>query len=285
VQSQGKRVQPSRIGDRGRAASGKWSGRVLWAGLFVPLLLAVPGCASFWDDVTSRDFNVKTWFNRPSPLAVLGDKDSDGNLRARALASLREPLPNGGNQKEQDLYVLILTTAATSDKQPLCRLAAIKSLGMFKDPRAVEALARAYYDDKPFPPETNAVIRQQALTALGETGSPKARDLLVKVVGEPPPAQDTTEVEKQQVMDCRLAAVRALGKYSHKDVTETLVKVLQSEKDVAMRDRAHESLVAATGKNLPPDPKKWEEVLHQQQEGKPVAEPNKFWTVLVGWWH
>jgi hypothetical protein len=268
--------------DGGRLRPGAW--------LVGALLLAACGCANFWDEVTSRDFDVTTLFNRPSPLVVL-EKSNDGTKRAQALASLREPLQYGNTDKErkaQEVHIVILTTAATTDRQPLCRLAAIKSLGTFKDPRAVEALARAYYDDKPFPPETNAIIRQQALAALGQTGSPKARDLLVKVVREPPPAPDTSEMEKQEAMDCRLAAVRALGHYSRNyEVTETLVKVLGTEKDVAMRDRAHEALVAATGKNLPPDAKQWEEYLHQSntRDGKPAAEPNKFWAVLVGWWH
>src|SRR5262249_32754262 len=122
---------------------------------------------------------------------------------------------------------------------------------------------------------------------LGETGSPQARDLLVRVVREPPPAQDTSELDKQQAMDCRLAAVRALGHFSHYDVTETLVKVLETEKDVALRDRAHQALVSVTGKHLPPDPKQWEDLLHGSGDQKraPSSAPERAWNVLVGWWH
>ena len=51
-------------------------------------------------------------------------------------AALREPLQNGGAQKDQDVVVNVLTTAAESDRQVVCRMAAISSLRHFKDPRA-----------------------------------------------------------------------------------------------------------------------------------------------------
>jgi hypothetical protein len=64
------------------------------------------------------------------------------------------------------------------------------------------------------------------------------------------------------------------------------VKVLETEKDVALRDRAHESLVAVTGKHLPPDAKQWDALLHDNS--KPQSPPNglsKTWNTLVSWWH
>ena len=53
--------------------------------------------------------------------------------------------------------------------------------------------------------------------------------------------------------DLRLAAIRALGNYQHYDTTRALLEVMSKEKDVALKDRAHEALQTATGKNLPPD--------------------------------
>ena len=76
-------------------------------------------------------------FTKPNPLLVLRDS-SDGDKRAKALRALREPKQYGGGDAEQEAIVSILTTAATTEKQPLCRLAAIQSLGHFKDPRAVK---------------------------------------------------------------------------------------------------------------------------------------------------
>ena len=57
--------------------------------------------------------------------------------RSAALTALREPKQYGGSDAEQDAIMNILVTAASTEKQPLCRLAAIESLGHFKDPRAV----------------------------------------------------------------------------------------------------------------------------------------------------
>src|SRR6202011_3617900 len=102
------------------------------------------GCGTFWDDVTRRDFSVNRFFSHPDPLVVLRDSQ-DADDRARALRALREPLRNGGDVRDQDVVVTVLTTAAMSDRQIVCRLAAISALRHFQDPRAVEGLKEAYY--------------------------------------------------------------------------------------------------------------------------------------------
>ena len=242
---------------------------------FGPLLC---GCATFWDDLTSRDFSVHSFFVKPNPLLVLRDSN-DGDKRARALRALHEPKQNGGTDQEQEMVVKVLTTAAASEKQPLCRLAAIQALARFKDPRAVDGLTTAFYNASCFSPDTATVIRCQAVVALGETGDPAAVELLARVVREPP--AEGTELEKQQALDIRIAAARALGHFSHYQATEALVRVLQSEKDAALRDRAHESLQAATGKNLPPDAKAWEEFLHQPHGSQVANEPPR--KKVLGW--
>lgn len=248
---------------------------LLYGIAFGPVLC---GCANFWDNVTSRDFSVNSFFTKPNPLLVLRDSN-DGDKRAQALRALHEPKQNGGTDQEQEMVVKVLTTAATSEKQPLCRLAAIQALGPFKDPRAVEGLTTAFYNASCFGPETATILRCQALTALGETGNPAAVELLVRVVREPP--AEGTEGERQQAVDVRLAAARALGHFSHYQAAEALVQVLRTEKDTALRDCAYESLQAATGKKLPPDAKAWEEFLHQPHD-KEVADQPALKKVL-GW--
>jgi HEAT repeat protein len=242
------------------------------------LCLGLGGCANFWDDVTSREFSMSGFFVKPNPLLVLRDSP-DGDKRARALRALHEPKENGGTDADQEAVLKILATAASSEKQPLCRLAAIQSLGHFKDPRAVEGLVNAFYNAGGFGPETITVIRCQALTALGETKSSAAVELLAKVVREPP-AEGAT-LDKQLTLDVRIAAARALANFSHYQATEALLQVMRNEKDVALRDRAHESLQIATGKKLQPDDQTWEEVLHQANDK--AGEPSKK-TKLVGWW-
>ena len=226
------------------------------------------GCAGFWDDVTSRDFHVKDWFRKPDPLTVLRES-SDGDKRVNALRALREPAQNGGSSDEQDMVLKLLAAASVNERHERCRLAAVQSLGRFQDPRAVEALKLAYERAGTFPPEQATRIRCQTLTALGQAGNADAVDFLVRVVRQPPidPVKGS-EKEKQLALDERIAAARALGNFRQYQATEALLEVLQREKDVALRDRAHESLQAATGKSLPRDAKAWEEFLHRPDAGK-----------------
>jgi hypothetical protein len=78
-------------------------------------------------------------------------------------------------------------------------------------------------------------------------------------------------------MDVRIAAARALSNFKDPQVTESLVSVMRTEQDIALRDRAHEALVAATGKDLPPTAKAWDEYIQQASYQKPqptLGKPN-----------
>jgi hypothetical protein len=244
--------------------------------------LGAGGCADMWDEVTARDFNFKAAFSaKPDPLVVLRDS-VDGNQRAKALAALREPSRHGGTQEEQDVVVKVLVTAATQDRQPWCRRAALASLAKFKDPRVVDGLRDAYYSAGSFSPEIATVLRCQALESLGGVGNPAAVDFLVKVLREPP--VDGPEQDKQQKTDERMAAARALGHFNNYQATGALVEVLQSEQDVALREKARASLASATGANLPADAKAWDELLHRPDGAAVAAEPKKFLGVIpVSW--
>jgi hypothetical protein len=236
--------------------------------------LTVPawGCASFWDEAFSRERDLRGYFSPANPLVVIHDS-TDGERRAKALASLQEPAQHGGNAKDQDTYLLILTTAATSDRDPLCRLGAIQALGHFKDPRAARALEDTFQQKLPFTQDFNAMLRQQALRALEKTGDPEARKLLILVAREPGPALDAPSADRQQQQDERLVAIRALSKYRQPECIETLMYLLETEKDGALRDRAHQSLQTATGKTLPPDAQAWRASL----AGQPIdtaAQPS-----------
>jgi HEAT repeat protein len=267
-----------------RRRCGRWA-----AGLTAATLAAggLCGCADFWDDVTSREFKFRSlWSASPNPMVVLRDSD-DGDARAKALRALREPKQHGGSDADQDAVLHILSTAAVSERHPWCRLAAIETLGHFKDPRAVTALRAAYDQANTLPasavqqasynpgnslaPETTAALRCHALSALGETGNAAAVDLLVRVVRQPP--VEGSEAERQQAITERLTAIRALGHFKEYQATETLLKILQTEKDTALRDRAAEALQSITGKKLPPDAKAWEAELHVGANGQPPVAP------------
>jgi HEAT repeat protein len=202
---------------------------------------------------------MKAMFTREDPLVVLRDSD-DGTKRARALEVLEEPLAKGGTQQEQEVYIKVLTSTALTDRDPLCRLAALRALGRFKDQRAAETLRAVYFQSLPFSAEMNTLVRQQVLTSLAQTRHESARELLVRVAKEPP-AEGSLQ-DRQETLDRRLNAIRGLGDYHHYESTEALLHILKTERDAALRDRAHESLKKATGKNAPADAAAWEQILH-----------------------
>lgn len=230
------------------------------------LSLSVCGCASFWDDVvTNRNRDIKGYFMKTSPLEVIRDS-TDGGKRGQALAALEEPLEHGGTQEEQEQFLKFLTVAALNDKESLCRLGAVRALGKWKDPRAVRILEDAYLQRLPFSSEINVIIRQQVLASLEETGNSEARHLLIRAARQP--NATGSYQERQQVLDERLSAIRGLAKFKQYDSTETLLHILETEKDVALRDRAQQSLRTATGKNLPAEATAWRDYLHNSDANK-----------------
>ncbi len=234
------------------------------------------GCVhSWWDHVTCRDltWQERLWPSNPDPLEVIR-LSNDGAKRGKAFASLREPT----NAETRELYLKILTKTALEDREPMCRLGALKALGKFKDPRAVTVLEQVYL--LPIVPpgkkgpglffmaDFNALIRREALASLEATNNPEARHTLIRVAKQP--RSEGSSVERQQVIDERLLAINALAKYKQWDSVEALVYVLEEEKDVALRHRARESLQTITGKNLPADAKAWKEAV----DGQPVLASN-----------
>jgi HEAT repeat protein len=224
-------------------------------------------------------------FTKPDCEKILRNPDSNGNDRAWALRHLDEPLQHSGTQAKQDLYVnQILAIIASKDQDPLSRLEAVRTLGRYKDPRAVKALEDAYWNAKVFPADMATAIRQQVLISLGQTANPEARELLIQVAKAG--AREDTQEEKTQTLDLRLCALKGLGHFKQSDVTETLNRVMASEKDVALRNRAYLSLEESTGLRLPPDPEKWDKLLHgSPTEREAVARESSGPLILVGWWH
>jgi hypothetical protein len=225
---------------------------------------ALCGCAGFWDEVTSREFKFKDMFKPPpDPLWVIRNS-SDGDKKSKALLSLEEPLQNGGSQQEQDVIVKLLVQSAVGDSQPLCRLAAISTLQRFKDPRAAPALIDAYEHAAYFQrdrPEAMETIQEQALRALGVNGNPVAVDLLVRILKAPPGTGPSGD--KQNDLNQRICAARALAHFPQYQAAEALVSVLRTERDVALRNRATESLCEITGKDLPANAEAWSDFLHK----------------------
>jgi hypothetical protein len=245
------------------------------------LMLAGAGCVGFWDEVTSRNRDMKGYFHPPAPTVVL-QNSSDGARRAKALRELPEPMQHGGTAKDQEAYIALMTRSAQQDFDPLVRLGAIRALAKSHDPRAVAILENAYYQAPTFTPEITSIVRQHVLSALEQTGNPDARQLLLRIAGNEVEVTGTSQ-DQQQVLDERLTALRGLARFKQYDVTETLVRVLEREKDIALRDRAHRSLQAVTGKHLPPDAQAWRDFLSDPKNNH-FHEPNVIQRV-VDWWN
>jgi PBS lyase HEAT-like repeat len=261
-----------------------------WAGTIglLCLLLAVSGCANFWDEMLSheRDWSYMTGIKKPNPLTVIRDNDfkmanSDGSRRAQALSELREPLQHGGNAKDQEAYLNILIESGKQDTDPICRLCAIRALGKFHDPRAARALEDIHKQQNlPFTPDNNHMIRKEALVALEMTKDPEAWKFLVVVARAPAPTPTADLVDRQQTQDEKIVAIRALGKYRQQECTDALQAVLRSEKDVALRGRALQSLEESTGKRWPGDYAAW-----QKNEVQPLpGDPNGDFIQRVSGW-
>jgi len=247
----------------------RFHGRVLGWFLLVATS-GLTGCTVYDNFMANRSFGVQRSYSRDEALKVIAE-DSDHNKRARAFTCLKEPIRNGGSDKDQEVVLNVLCTAAAKESQAYCRLCAIQSLRTFKDPRAVKGLEDAYYEATAFPAETATVIRCQAISALGEVGDPSAVNLLARIVKEP--QVEGPDQDRQMRMDERQAAARSLGRFNQPGATTALVQVLKDEKDVALRNCAHHSLEEATGKNLPPDATAWEKLLYEQGQPQGPSQP------------
>ena len=222
------------------------------------LALFAGGCSGF-DEFSFKKMNWEVFHDPKDPLKVI-QESSDGGQRRRALLCLKEPLANGGTQQQQDVVVGVLLHSAASETQAPCRMAAIDTMRKFRDPRIVEGLKEAYYRAGSLPPESASVVRMLALGAMGDTKNPAAVETLVRVLREPPtegPSED-----RQQKLSERIAAARGLGNFKQYQATTALVNILKTEEDVALRERARESLAAVTGKDLPADAQVWNEFLN-----------------------
>jgi PBS lyase HEAT-like repeat-containing protein len=251
-------------------------------------------------------------------MVIRSNAQREGDELAAAMHRLKEPLRNNGTREDQDAIIDYLARTATSDPSPVLRMEAVGALGRFQDPRVPAILINAYRSAhgrkesepaptavdhgvaqaglsagrKPtigierfpltgptgYPAEWTASIRCRALDALGRTNSPEAVQFLSAVAGA---SGRDIAVEGGDDREVRLAAIRGLGKCRQPESVQALAQVLTAESDktdVAIKGRTHEGLVRLTGKRLPPDPQKWNEVV---QAGVVLAPEPTWWDDAV----
>ncbi len=241
-----------------------------WAGgIFVAVNLCGCATAPSWDDLTSREFAVKSLWTTPAPPLEVIAKSSDGYARAKAFNMLDET----SNREENDKRLQALQAGAVADRDPLCRLAALRTLGRYKsEPRAANILTEVYLGNPGMSAENNAFIRQQALTSLQTNSPADAKQLFLQAARQPNGSlTGAAQRDRTEILDERLTAIRALAKYPQPDSLETLVRLIETEKDTAIRKCAHESLVTATKKDIPldKDGKAWREFVNTGRQPAP----------------
>lgn len=246
--------------------------------LLILLGASVSGCSHFGEDFYARndkgewwDLGYKldlAWNQGGQPLEVLA-KSQDGDLRRRAILRLTEP----GNQQERDHYVTVLAAAARSERDAICRLAAVQVLSTYKDPAATKALIDAYVvpanaQDK------NGMIQVAIIEGLGKKKDPAAMETLVAAL------------DPKNQEDLRAAAAHALGKFPDYKSSEALLASLKQERSTAVRYEAHQSLVRITGRDLPPNAQVWEQAFQQAAaKGEPLAKEPGMMLKLANWWN
>ena len=130
-----------------------------------------------------------------------------------------------------------------------------------------------------FSPDTVEAIRCRSLESLGRTNRPEVIQFLGAVAAGPTVQSAPEGSEDREV---RLAAVRGLAKCRQPEAVAMLSRVLAAEsgKDTAIVGRAHDGLVNLTGKKLPADPAKWNQVV---QAGVTIA-PEPTWVESAFEW-
>jgi hypothetical protein len=213
-------------------------------------LLSLLGGCHFHDCITAKspegDFNSnlafkwKLFFDNRDPLVVLGESQ-DGDMRRRAYMKLKV----GGDAKQQEVVANVLIEGAKSEKDVVCRLAAIERLPELKDPRVTQTLIDAFYSPANFG-EKNPVVRVAAVNSLARLSDPNAVQTLTEALARDPS------------VEVRIAAAKGLRGAQTYQATEALVRALREEKDVALRFEAMTSLQKITGKELPANAAEWE---------------------------
>ena len=248
-----------------------------WLIVLGALLMSLTGCQHFWDDITAHSpeggfrndmaFRWHLLTHKDDPLVVLRDSH-DGDFRARAYRELKEPKQHGGSDQDQDNMVKILSVAAKTEHSPVCRVAAIETLGHFKDPRAADALVDAFTSPMNFG-DKSPVVRIAVIRSLAEVGDPKGVGVLTQALAFGPE------------LDVRITAAEALGKFQTSESTTALLRVLKNDKDVALRYQANQSLEKITGKKeMHPDAGEWEGYFRQVAASGEAPKPKETKSLL-----
>ncbi len=186
--------------------------------------------------------------SKQTPADVVAQlKSQDPDLRRDAVERLSDE-KWGRDGEFLKAYALL-----AQDPDHTVRSAALRALGCCGDADYIKDVIAALKD----PVDS---VRYDAASAL---------DLLVHADAIAPLGSCVSSDASVQV---RAAAARALRHYPRADVLEILLACL-SDRDVAVRHQASESLAELTGKDAGMDTQRWEEILADKVD--PFAHPTK----------
>ena len=250
--------------------------------LLIVIGTSLAGCSHFGEDFFARneqgewyDLSYKfdlAWNQGGPPLEVLA-KSQDGDLRRRAIERLTEP----GDAKQREHYITVLGAAARSERDAICRLAAVQQLGTYKDPAATKALVDAYQIPANVQ-EKNGIIQVTIVQALGKTKDPAGLTTLVAAL------------DPKNTEDLRAAAAHSIGKFPPSqplyDASAALLASFKQEKSTVVKHEVHQSLVRITGRDLPANPQVWEQTFQQAAaKDEPLAKEPGMLLRLASWWN
>lgn len=245
---------------------------------------------------------------------LLADPPRSGDEQADAWQRLSAERYQQCAPEQQVRLWHMLEAAATREHSPVVRLAAIQALGRLPDPRAVGVLITAYqradgYSEgevlesvaaservtttgtsagrlptrapepwpltgpRGYPPEWTTALRCRVLETLGQIQTAEAVRFLAAAAG----AYPDTPVPGAEDREVQLAAIRSLSRCRQPEAVEALARILRRHADTtdaALVHRTHEGLVRLTGRRLPPDPQRWDEVV---QAGVVLAPEPTWW--------
>jgi hypothetical protein len=175
----------------------------------------------------------------------------DPNIRYLAYSKLAAPQCYDSAEQKADAVQLLVERLGGSQEPTASRAAICRTLGVLGDPKARDAIIKAVGD-----PE--GLVRVHACRALGKVGEVDDATILARIM-----TVDTLE-------DCRIAAITGLGELRSKDprILQMLVSGMEHD-DPAIRMESLRSLRKITGIDKGVDVAAWRDAVLP----KPAAAP------------
>ncbi|MBN1943168.1 MAG: HEAT repeat domain-containing protein [Phycisphaerae bacterium] len=212
----------------------------VFCALLATAILLCAGCKDKDREVYTADYQLKRLFGgdpkkSPKQLAADAFNEKDPDIRRSGIEglsmkpwALREPY----------LKYFSRLTDPRLEPDVTVRAVSVRTLGRAHATKYQEEVNRALDDPSP-------VVRFDAATVLDEMPS---QDVISRL--------RSLAIDKDETVDVRAAAARALRHYRTDEVYKTLLRVLDDD-DYSLRDAAHKSLVYMTGQDHGDNPENW----------------------------